>query len=138
MLLQPACVALLCRSVVLNAGRSRAVTLLGTEFPCLALKDSAKTAITVSPPACDTWHTPCQMELKGDFLYKASVNLPSRSYVHSFRSLQGECKPCAVVRVPSGSADVPHLAVRLTYGILTQVCEWLRMSSAGIFCSTPA
>lgn len=50
---------------------------------------------------------------------------------------KGECKPCAVVRVPSGSADMPHLAVRLTYGALTYVCDWLQLSSAGIFLSAP-
>lgn len=67
-------------------------------------------------PSC-TWHMAFTMPVgaEGTFPDKASVNLPCRNRGHPVWSLQGRMQIPAVSGVPSGAADVPHLAVRLKY-----------------------
>lgn len=137
--LQPVCVALSYCYVMLNldSGRSRAVTLLGTEFPCRALKVSAKQPSQLSLLHVTHGIHRARWSWKEIFFIKPQQICPLGAACIHFGVCKGECKPCAVVRVLSGSADVPHLSVRLIYRALRYVCDWLQVCSAGIFLSRP-
>lgn len=115
------CAALLCCSSCWNqvlgeAEQSLRAPFAGSEGQC-------QTAITASLPVCDTWHIPCQMGLKDVFVIKPQQIFSWGALCIQFGVCKGECKSCAVVRDPPGTADVSHLAVRLTCGILTHVCQ---------------
>lgn len=92
-------------------------------LPVPGSEGQCQTAITASFPACDTWHTPCQMGLKEFFFVKPQQIFSLGAVCIQFGVCKGECKGCAAVRDPPGTPDVPHLAVRLNYRMLTHVCQ---------------
>lgn len=119
-----------------GSGRSRAVT----QGPlCLALKGSAKQPsqlpfLHVTPGIYHaTWGW------KEIFSIKPQQICSLGAVCVQLGACKGQCKPCAVVGDPSGTADVPHLAARLKYGTLTflglvvsSVCILLKCTSVAV------
>lgn len=61
------CSVMLLRDVELGRWQKQNCHAAGHGVPLPGSEGQCQTAITASPPTCDTWHTPCQMEPKGDF-----------------------------------------------------------------------
>ena len=122
------CVALSCWSGILNrgAGRSGAVTLLGTEFPCLALKGSAK-----QPSQLPLLHVTHGIHCaRWNWKEIFSVNLPFKGCVHPCWSLQGRmwilCCCQSSLRFCRCATSGCHAEIRDTH-----ICLWL---VASVFC----